>query len=102
MTTSFFLPGAAPDDGYRDVRDLDNLKHLRDFVEGLWAEYQHLADKHFRQDAKAHFEERFWEMYLAVALLQRGYEVQPAGDNSPDLRVMDGDNPRVVKKLIRI
>lgn len=94
---SFFLPGAAPDEGYRNVRDLDNLKHLRDFVEGLWAECQHLADRHFRQDAKAHFQERFWEMYLAVALLQRGYEVQPAGDNSPDLRVMDGDNPIYVE-----
>lgn len=85
----FFLPGPAPDDEYRNVRDQDDPRGFRDFVEELWTKYQHLADQHFRQDARSHFHERFWEMYLAVALIRRGYEVQSTSGTGPDLCVID-------------
>lgn len=89
---SFFLPGPTDDAGYRNVRDLERLKDLRAFVEDLWVEYKPLADRHFRQDAKSHFHERFWEMYLAVALMRRGYDVRPGTGNGPDFHLLIGDS----------
>jgi len=86
---SFFLPGPAPDNGYRNVRDLDDASEYRDFVEQLWKEYHHLADPHFQQDAKSHFIERFWEMYLAVALIRRGYDLRSTGPVGPDFSISD-------------
>jgi len=75
LAGEFFLSGPAPDAGYANIRDLERNRNYKAFVEELWSEYHHLADTHFRQDAKAHFQQRFWEMYLSVALLRRGFDL---------------------------
>lgn len=72
--TRFFLPGNAPSRAYRNIRDkVDGpAPEARAFIEHLWSRYRGLEDPHFLQDAQAHFHERFWEMYLAVAFIEHG------------------------------
>lgn len=72
--TGFFLPGNAPSRAYRNIRDrIDGpAPKARAFIEHLWSRYRGLEDPHFLQDAQAHFLERFWEMYLAVAFMENG------------------------------
>jgi hypothetical protein len=83
---SFFLPGDCSDPGYRNVRDGDHspLVEGRAFTESLWPQYAPLADAHFREDARAHFIERFWEMYLAVALVDHGLRLVPGSGTGPE------------------
>lgn len=90
---SFFIPGDCQDRAYRNVRDnlLTNNELLypgqpepRLFIESLWDRYRDLADTHFREDARNHFLERFWEMYLAVTLRERGFQLTRAGDEGPE------------------
>jgi len=45
---------------------------MRQYVNSLWAFYEPYADIHFRQDARNHFLERYWEMYLTVVLMANG------------------------------
>jgi hypothetical protein len=84
---SFFLPGAAPDLGYSNTRDHPRGADSRDFCEALWRRYAPLADPHFRQNAQTQFLQRFWEMYLAVALLDRGLPVTRHGNEGPEFFV---------------
>lgn len=76
--TSFFLPGDDCEEMYRDVRDRDDLVHIRNNVERLWVSYStaHLSDPTSQSDAKKHFQQRFWEMYLGCALLNLGFSLQ--------------------------
>lgn len=83
----FFQAGKVADDGYRNVRDLPHLSDLKALAETLWGEYAHLADDHFLEDAKSHFQERFWEMYLAVSLIRRGYKLKKGCNSGPDFVV---------------
>lgn len=71
----FFLPGPADDPAYRNTRDLPAAEEARQFTNKLWSRYRGLADRNARTDARNHFHERFWEMYVAVALMERG--IQP-------------------------
>jgi hypothetical protein len=95
MTDSFFLSGKFNDPLYMKLRDLSDVlsEHersllcpARDFVEELWQEYKSLslADKHFLEDAKKHFIQRFWEMYLAVTLRKRGIKPVRVSGKGPE------------------
>lgn len=81
---SFFQPGPVGDHMYSNVRDYPHLAEARRFVEDLWPEYKHLADMHFLADARNHFLQRFWEMYLGVALVRRGFNLRKAGEAGPE------------------
>jgi hypothetical protein len=81
---SFFIPGDCQDLGYRNVRDLPHLEEAHNFTESLWRRYQGYEDTHFLQEAKDHFSERFWEMYLAVTFLERGFALSRAGNAGPE------------------
>jgi len=83
----FFLLGDCEDPGYKNVRDLQDLQGVRDFVNSLWERYEPYADSHFLKDARNHFLERFWEMYLAVALLNRGFKLHCTGGEGPEFFV---------------
>ena len=86
----FFSPGAAMDLDYRllNLPFNDDSQKCHDFVESLWRDYSHLADKNFLSDARNHFHQRFWEMYLSVTFLRRGYEVIKTPDESPDVCIL--------------
>ena len=91
--SSFFIAGECSDPGYRNVRDGDHspLIEGRTFTESLWNRYAPLADSHCRQDARAHFIERFWEMYLAVALVDRGFDLVRGTGTGPEFSFNQGD-----------
>jgi hypothetical protein len=81
---SFFQPGPTADHTYVDMRDMPRLAEARRFVEELWVEYRPLADGHFCADARNHFLQRFWEMYLAVSLKRKGLLPTKVSDEGPD------------------
>ena len=89
MTPSdaFFIPGNAADPGYRNVRDLPHCHEARTFTQQLWQKYRHLADTHFLSDARNHFNERFWEMYLGCTLIDKGFDVRRVGNVGPEFYV---------------
>jgi hypothetical protein len=67
-----------------NVRDHPRGAKDKRFIEALWPRFQSLADPHFPEDARNHFHQRFWEMYLAVSLLERGFHLQRQGDEGPE------------------
>ena len=73
MESKFFQETVVCCSGYEYVRDDLRAKEHKVFIESLWGKYQNLADTHFLSDACNHFQERFWEMYLGVTLLEKGY-----------------------------
>jgi hypothetical protein len=83
---SFFLPGDCKDRGYRNVRDNPLRPEWRTFVGDLWSRYHELGieDPHFLEDAMNHFLERYWEMYLAVTLNDRGFKLKRYGNEGPE------------------
>ena len=82
--TNFFLPGSDFHKCYEHVRDFDLFANHKTFVEQLWQQFCPLADPDFLEDAKTHFPERFWEMYLAYVLMERGYKLDKHGTYGPD------------------
>lgn len=80
----FFRPGDCEDLSYKYIRDLPHHEQSREFVESLWSLYHTFADRHFLEDARAHFLERYWEMYLGVALLNRGLQLVRSGNEGPE------------------
>lgn len=81
---SFFIRGKGSDIGYINVRDSPHHENTRKFVDSLWAKYKPLADVHFKEDAKNHFLQRFWEMYVAVTFLEAGLKLVPVGGEGPE------------------
>jgi hypothetical protein len=88
----FFMDGPCEDLGYVNTRDLPCAIEHKRFVEDLWCRFHHLADTHFREDARNHFSQRFWEMYLAVALLEQGFNLEHQGDEGPEFYAAVGDS----------
>ncbi len=80
----FFIQGESSNLGYLNIRDSPHHKDTRQFVDSLWAKYKPLADVHFLEDAKNHFLERFWEMYVAVTFMERGLQLVPVGGEGPE------------------
>lgn len=87
---TFFLDGKAEDLAYLNTRNHPRGAHYRSLIEELWQEFEPIADANFRTEAMDHFYERMWEMYLAVMLQRRGYEVQSMGGRGPDFHVSGG------------
>jgi hypothetical protein len=83
-TTAFFIDGPCEDPAYLNTRDHPRGIESKRFVEELWQRFHHLADPHFREDARNHFLQRFWEMYLAVILLERGFDLKRHGNEGPE------------------
>ncbi len=78
----------ADDPIYKFIRDDPEqaTKVAKTFTESLWQKYCPYADNHFRVEIQKVFHARFWEMYLACTLMDKGYQI--ASDNTgPDIRV---------------
>jgi hypothetical protein len=69
---------------YAYIRDNSRAARHKQFVETLWCQCSHLVGPDIRVQAREHFHDRFWEMYLAVTLLKRGFELQRYGGEGPD------------------
>lgn len=79
MVTSLFAdepPGASP--SYTAMRSGANPVAIeaREHCENLWRDYAPLADCNFRSQFTMHTHERWFEMYLTVALLRAGLDVR--------------------------
>lgn len=90
----FFLPGSAMDPSYLNVRDQSHLAFAKTFTETLWQTYAPYSDPHFRSDARNHFLQRFWEMYITCALLERGIKIERVGHEGPEYYIVV-ENKRV-------
>jgi len=91
LSTKFFQPGDAPDPAYRNLRDLGERCDYRAFCEALWPRFEPYADPHFLKEVRRQFHPRFWEMYLAVAFLERGYTLHKHRDGGPEFGIdLDG------------
>ncbi len=88
----FFMDGPCDDLGYCNTRDHPLGVRHKDFVEMLWGKFYPLADIHFLNDARNHFLQRFWEMYLAVSLLEHGFELHRHGDEGPEFYAIAGES----------
>lgn len=84
MGSDFFIQGEGSDPGYRNVRDSVHHEDTRQFVNSLWEKYKPLADVNFQTDAKNHFLQRFWEMYVAVTFMERGLKLVSVGGEGPE------------------
>jgi len=62
------------------------------FIEELWSQFYQLADPLFREDARNHFLQRFWEMYLAVTLIEQGFDLHRQGDEGPEFYAVVGNS----------
>jgi len=81
---SFFMKGQDCEPGYRNVRESAFLRPAREYTEKLWRLYAPYADCHFRQDARRHFLQRYWEMYVTAALMEYGHEPYRVGGTGPE------------------
>ena len=84
MPKTFFLLNEPTDPQYKAVRDRPDAEHFRAEIETLWQDYRPYADAKFREEATRHFHERYWEMYVAVALLRKNFELTKHGDAGPE------------------
>ena len=71
---------------YKPIRDFPDNKPYRAFVEYLWTRYQPSGDgdAFFLTEAKRHFRQRFWEMYLFCSLEDRRLKVHKTTGRGPD------------------
>jgi hypothetical protein len=69
----------------RDWPDSDS-EERRQFFSALWAQYVSFAPKGFEKKLQFEFHQRWWEMYLAVALLRLGFTLKKnRADVGPDI-----------------
>jgi type I restriction enzyme S subunit len=77
-----------PNGKLRFIRDTPGKKREREVLEGLWARYAPYADANFKTAIASDFQSHFWEMYLAVTLLDLGFPLRPRrelGKEGPDI-----------------
>lgn len=73
---------------YTRLRDWPDptSEERRGFFRALWKEYEPFAPKGFPRKMQVEFHQRWWEMYLTVALLHLGLEPKTSrADKGPDL-----------------
>lgn len=75
--TPFFTEGEPADRAYTNVMAASNewTNAGRKLCEDLWDDFEPYADAEFLIEVRTRFDERFWEMYLSVTLMRRGYEL---------------------------
>jgi len=71
-------------------------KHIKEWIEKLWRQYELYADNDFFKKIKKEFHQRTWEMYLTCTLLDRGFslkEKKNKKNKGPDICLMvEGKN----------
>src|SRR5690554_2459808 len=95
MTRHPMLFSSLPDDACDYYRALyapacEEHADLRDQCEDLWRDFHGHADKNFLTDFPRRFHERWFEMYLTVALKRSGLNVTCIKPG-PDILIQDGE-----------
>ncbi len=82
----FFTAGPASNKAYVLNRDSPHREAERQRIELAWRQYEpYCPDSHFLEDARSHYEQRTWELYLAHALLSNGHQLQKPNPEGPDI-----------------
>jgi hypothetical protein len=85
--------------GYRNLRlaEFPVEQEIKAGLEALWARYEPYADRNFCQEFSRQPDNRFWEMYLTVRLIDAGKKVRSRAelaaaerDAGPDVCVRKG------------
>jgi hypothetical protein len=86
------------DEVYCAIKDGINLRcqEAKIFVEKLWEKAHRYIDPDVLQELSVQFHPRFWEIYLAAALLEAGLGLQPSsGPHGPDICLKADDESKV-------
>ena len=80
---------------YENVRDAksERLAEIKSHCEDLWSDFREYADSHFVSEFCRHFHQRWFEMYLAVSLLRRNFDIR-SRDAGPDI-LLQADGCRI-------
>jgi len=79
-----------PNGKLKFIHDTPSKEFERIILEKLWARYQPYADANFKTAIASDFQSRFWEMYLAVTLLDLGFNLRrrlELGNEGPDISI---------------
>jgi hypothetical protein len=81
-----------PNGELKRIRDDPTRKHEKTTLEGLWTRFEPYADSNFKTEIASNnlskFQSRLWEMYLAVTLLDLGFQLRSRheiGEEGPDI-----------------
>jgi len=74
---AFFSADVAAALIYRNLRESTSprAQEIRAHCESLWERFAQYADDHFLAEVPRRFHSRYWEMYVAVAIMDCGYEI---------------------------
>lgn len=88
MNSIFETTKIASDRKYILVRDEPRFEEQKIFLEKLWGSYAPFADINFRDELSLQFHPRFWEMYLACAFIEMGFDLIPRNSShGPDIQI---------------
>jgi hypothetical protein len=84
----FFSADPANDVVYRNLKGSQDprVQEIRAHCESLWQHFFPYADEHFLAQLAHHFHARYWEMYLAVTIMDCGYVIT-APKPGPDIGI---------------
>lgn len=68
-------------------------KHIKEWLEKLWQQYEPYADNDFPKKIEKEFNQRTWEMYLTCTLLDRGFSLKEKNrkNKGPDICLVAED-----------
>lgn len=90
------------DPSYVSIASMDTLSGFRKWLEFVWKQYKPYSDTNFPNEFKKQFSQRTWELYLGVALLNRGYTLGEHRDVGPDFKIPLDDKNSVWIEAISV
>jgi hypothetical protein len=93
MRDLFAIDDPRADAAYKNIRAPkgEGAAVARANCDDLWRDFAPYASEHFRTEFRRHFHQRWFEMYLAVALLRAGLNIACPAEGAPDVRVQHRD-----------
>jgi hypothetical protein len=83
---------------YQNIRDHKPFQDGKELIEYLWSKYYPFADPHFLPEFKTEYYSRFWEMYLTVTLMDKGFQLSSM-DSGPDI-VINSEPPIYIEAVM--
>jgi hypothetical protein len=89
MAELFAVDDPRADAAYVNIRAAvrEGSARARANCEELWRDFEPYASAHFLAEFPRRFHQRWFEMYLAVALVRAGLRIECPKENAPDVRV---------------
>lgn len=89
-TNSFFLPKSSAEHFlYGQIRDDLRRHKSKTQIESFWGKYRKHKSRNFLREAQVNFYQRWWEMFLAVGLLNLNFDIKTdKDDKGPDIKVI--------------